>query len=365
MSTSIPALLSRIRPSVRNERPYDAGLPAPEGVVKLNQNESPFALPRAIEEAIRERVDLRRANRYPEPQPRALIAALSRQQSWPEAGILVGHGSNELGHLLALCLLHERGKVVVPRPMFSLYEQVFRLHEADILTVQPQSDYRFDIDAMVVAIRTHQPQLTVVTTPNNPTGLVVSPADLRRLAEASSGYLLVDEAYVEFNPHGGANALLAAHPNVLLLRTFSKGYGLAALRLGYLMGHPEVIQVIYRARLPFVIDVLAEETALALLENPILISDRVAQLKAGTRMLQEALRAMPGVEILPSEANFVVFRTALESEALVAGLLRHGVLTRSVAGYPELPRFVRVNAGTDEENRQFLRALDTLIQELP
>ena len=365
MSTSISGLLSLIRPSVRNERPYDAGLPAPDGVVKLNQNESPFALPRIVEDSIRERVALRRANRYPEPQPRALIKALSEQQSWPEAGILVGHGSNELSHLLALCLLHDRGKVVVPRPMFSLYEQVFRLHEAEILTVQPQSDYHFDVDAMVAAIRTHQPRLTVVTTPNNPTGLVVSPADLYRLAEASSGYLLVDEAYVEFNPHGGAGALLAAHPNVLLLRTFSKGYGLAGLRLGYLMGHPEVIQVIYRARLPFVIDVLAEETALALLENPTLIADRVAQLKAATQMLYEALRSMPGVETLPSEANFIVFRTGLESDAMVSGLLQRGVLIRSVAGYPELPRFVRVNAGTDEENRQFLRALESLLSELP
>ena len=141
------------------------------------------------------------------------------------------------------------------------------------------------------------------------------------------------------------------------MRTFSKAFGLAGLRLGYMMGHPAVISELLKARLPFMVDRLAEMTALALLKRPALIRERVALMKRECRTLTRALDAMDGVEVVPSQANFVIFKTPKEPMLLMSRLAEAGVLVRYMGGYPELQDYLRVNAGTPEENKAFLVAL--------
>ncbi len=361
-SPSLDDVLQHIRPAVRDRSEYIVDMP--EGIdVKLNQNESPFDLPAGLKQELLDAHAQVEMNRYPSEQPEALRHALAEYDGVDPDQILVGNGSNEITYTFGLAFLDPGDPVVLPRPMFSLYEKVMRLQEADLTIVPPQDDFGFDADALATAAAETDAVLTILTTPNNPTGLAMTLDELEQVVTASSGFVVIDEAYVEFNPEGTAIDLLERHPNVLILRTLSKGFGLAGARLGYLLAHPAVVTELMKARLPFMVDRFAEQTALAVLRRPDLIEDRVSRIEASITTLTETLQAMEGVEVVPSQANFVVFTTPLPADTLQDRLADRGVLVRNMGGYPELEGYLRVSAGTEEENNAFLDALDVSLEE--
>ncbi len=361
-SPSLDDVLQHIRPAVRDRSEYIVDMP--EGIdVKLNQNESPFDLPAGLKQELLDAHAQVEMNRYPSEQPEALRHALAEYDGVDPDQILVGNGSNEITYTFGLAFLDPGDPVVLPRPMFSLYEKVMRLQEADLTIVPPQDDFGFDADALATAAAETDAVLTILTTPNNPTGLAMTLDELEQVVTASSGFVVIDEAYVEFNPEGTAIDLLERHPNVLILRTLSKGFGLAGARLGYLLAHPAVVTELMKARLPFMVDRFAEQTALAVLRRPDLIEDRVSRIEASITTLTEALQAMEGVEVVPSQANFVVFTTPLPADTLQDRLADRGVLVRNMGGYPELEGYLRVSAGTEKENNAFLDALDISLEE--
>ena len=268
-----------IRQPVRNQKPYLVPGSAFEPDTKLNQNESPFDLPADLKQELVDVFLETPFNRYPKEHPYQLRQALAEKLGHPAEGILIGNGSNELTYTLGLCLVDPGASVLLPTPMFSLYTMMVKLFAGNLITVPALPDLHFDIAGICNAIEEHRPALTVVTTPNNPTGLAVPLAHLERIARLSPGFVLVDEAYVEFTAEESAFSLLSDFPNVILLRTFSKAYGLAGLRIGYLIGHPDVITEFMKARLPFMIDRLSETVALSLLKRADLIAERVQFLK--------------------------------------------------------------------------------------
>lgn len=361
---NLDRVLDYIRPAVRRQKAYLVATP-PGVSVKLNQNESPFGLPDDLQEELLATFRTFETNRYPTDQPWALARALAEHVDWPEDGILVGNGSNELTHTFGLCLIERGTPVVLPRPMFALYESVVRLHDGALTSIPCRPGFGFDTDAIVDAVRREQPALTVLTTPNNPTGLSLTLDAIASVVDAASGFVVVDEAYIEFTEEASARALLDDSPNLILLRTFSKAMGLAGLRVGYLVAHPRVASELLKARLPFMVDRFAEATALAVLRRPGLVRERAAFIKAQCGALQKALGTMSGVEIVPSQANFVLFRTPVEPRELIDRLARRGVLVRSMGSYPELADYVRVNAGTLDENQAFLAALKSALSEPP
>jgi histidinol-phosphate aminotransferase len=230
--------------------------------------------------------------------------------------------------------------------------------------VPPRDNLGFDAEALAAAVAETEAALTVLATPNNPTGLAMTLDEIERVVAASPGFVVVDEAYVEFNPEGTAAELLDRHPNVIVLRTLSKAFGLAGIRLGYLIAHPAVVQELMKARLPFMVDRFAEQTALAVLNRSGLIEDRAQRMQASIRDLTDALQAMEGVEVVPSQANFVIFTTSLPADVLQDRLADRGVLVRNMGGYPELEGYLRVSAGTEAENNAFLGALETSLHEV-
>jgi len=363
MPTSSPSVktvddvIELIRPAVRGEHEYIVG--APKNVeVKLNQNESPFDLPDELKAELMEAFAQVEFNRYPTEQPEQLRQAVAEHDDVDPAGVIVGNGSNELTYTFGLAFIDPGTPVVLPRPMFSLYEKVARLHGADLTTVGPREDLSFDADGLVDAVRRTGATLTILTSPNNPTGLAMPLADIERIVDAASGVVVVDEAYVEFNPEGSAIRLLDRYPNVIVLRTMSKAFGLAGLRVGYLIARPEVSREMMKSRLPFMVDRFSEQVALAVLSRPDLLRERVEVLQRSTQELTEALQAMDAVDVVPSAANFVIFTTPLPSGTLQDRLAAEGVLIRDMSGYPSLEGYVRVSAGTSKENKAFLGALE-------
>jgi histidinol-phosphate aminotransferase len=356
-STSTDDVLDCIRPAVRERSEYVVDHP-PDIEVKLNQNESPYDLPDDLKAELKDEVDDIEWNRYPNEQPTRLREAIAEREGVSSESIIVANGSNELTYTFGLAFLEAGTPMVLPRPLFSLYEKVARLQDADLTEVPPRDDLRFDTDGLVAAVQETEARLTVLATPNNPTGRALRLSEIERIAAASPGVVVVDEAYVEFNSEASAVELMDEHPNVMVLRTMSKAFGLAGARIGYLVAQPPVVRELMKARLPFMVDRLAERTALALLRRDDLIEERVRQLQVSITELVEALKTMDGVEVVPTEANFVIFTTPMAADPLQDSLIDQGVLVRNMGGYPELEGYLRVNAGTRAENKAFLTALE-------
>jgi len=353
-------LLSLIRAEVRSQHPYivPGARPVP---VKLNQNESPFDLPAELKKELLDSFVNLEFNRYPSEQPQGLMTALESKLKVPPGSVLVGNGSNELTYTLGMCFIHPGDAVVIPRPMFALYESMINLHGGQPVGIAPRSDLQFDVEAILAAIAEHAPPLVIVTTPNNPTGLAMDFEDVVRIVEAAPGFVVVDEAYHEFNPGESAVDLIATHPNVIVLRTLSKAFGLAGLRLGYMVAQPALITEILKSRLPFMIDRLSEQVALSLLNNGHIVDERVQIMQKSTKELTRELELRPKLDVLRSQTNFVLFKANRDPATFLSDLADRGTLVRNMGGYPELKGYLRVTSGTSEENKAFLEALDSVL----
>jgi len=356
------SLIRRIRAEIRAEKPYLVG-GLDTCYCKLNQNECPFDLPTALKEQILDDFARIPFNRYPTEQPFQLIDTLCTHHDHASDGILVGNGSNDLTQTLALCFVDAGTKVVLPRPMFALYESVVRMHGGEVVPIAPRPDLHFDHDALIEAASSEDITLTVVSSPNNPTGLSVPFEALEQLCASAPGFVVVDEAYQEFCPQRKATSLLDTYPNLIVLRTLSKAFGLAGLRIGYMLGHPSVISEILKARLPFMVDRLAETAALVMLRSSEFLKERVEILKHGTRSLTTELQSIRGVSVVPSSTNFVLFKTDQQAGGLADRLTDTGVVVRDMAGYPELTDYIRVTTGTEAENKEFIAALKRALTE--
>jgi len=358
---SIADILKNIRPAIRDGQPYVVGgIQEPE--IKLNQNESPYDLPEELKRELLEVFLEIPFNRYPRIVPVDLRQKLGEYLDFDPEGIIVGNGSNELMFLLGLSLIERGTKIVLPRPMFSFYETMVHCYEGDPIFIPSRPDLHFDTDSIHDAVRNRQPALTVIASPNNPTGLAVPFTEIERIVRATTGFVVVDEAYLEFSEEMSPRTIMGRYPNVILLRTMSKAWGLAGLRIGYLMARPEVVREMMKARVPFMVDRLAEATAIALLERPHLVKERAALLVARRKDLTSALQGMRNVSVVPSQANFVLFKTPVEPKEMMDRLASSGVLVRNMGGYPELKGYLRVNAGTLDENNAFLDALKNALK---
>jgi histidinol-phosphate aminotransferase len=320
-----------------------------EHAVKLASNEVPFGpLPAALAAAAKA---MATANRYPDNTAAELRDALAAHCGVASEQVLVGNGSVQLCQHLFLTTVEPGDEVVFGWPSFEAYPIQAQQADATVVRV-PLRDHRYDLDAMgdVVSERT---RLVFVCTPNNPTGAVVSRAAVDRfLARVPSDCLVVfDEAYREFvtdpdTPDG--LDLVAQHPNVLLLRTFSKAYGLAALRVGYAIAQPEVIDAVRKLHVPFEVNAVAQAAALASLAAQEEMRERVDGVIAERGRMFDALTAL-GVPVVPSEANFLWLDVPDTAVELTFHGERNGVVMRSFAGVG-----VRVTIGTPDENDRVL-----------
>jgi len=350
-------VLDRVKHEVQQQHPYTVTVPSGDIKVKLNQNENPFDLPSDIRRSIFDSWNEVEFNRYPTEQPDELVRSIADYIGWDEKGIIIGNGSNELTYTLGLVFISQGTKVVLPRPMFSFYQRVVDIYGGQVVSVAPRDDLGFDTDALMDTIQTVQPAMVVVTSPNNPTSLVVPFNALRSIARSTSGLVLIDEAYIEFAHQPSMLEVLEDVPNVILLRTFSKAFGLAGTRIGYLIGAPALMSEIMKARVPFMIDRFSTHVIQTLLSHPKLIQDRIESICSETRQLTGALKQMKGIRVIEGQANFVLFQPQGKGQKLFRKLASMGILVRDMSGYSELKGFLRVSTGTPEQNTQFIHAL--------
>ena len=312
----------------------------------------PMGLPPAVAEAARKAVGS--CDAYPDPLCRRLTAALAGRLGVEPARVFVGNGSDEVIDLLfrvrAVPGVHN---AVAFRPCFGLYVTQARLAGVELRRARLAEDFSFDFDSLLERVDANT-TLVFVTSPDNPSGRLAPVRDLIRVARAlpPACLLVVDEAYIDF---AGEEHSLLKHldevPNVALLRTFSKVYGLAGLRVGYGILPPRLADYMWRVRLPFSVNVLAEQA----LEDDIFREITRRVVAEGRTVLSDGLRAL-GCTVLPSHANFLMFAPPVggpDARVLHQTLLERGIIVRALGGY-HLPDWLRVSVGMEEENRLFL-----------
>src|SRR5262245_4402265 len=252
-----------IKPEVRGLTAYTLKHFAAE--VKLDQNENPYELPTDLKREVVERVMGRPWGRYPEFIPAAMIKTLSKFTAWPEEGILVGNGSNELIQASLSVTLGPGRRIAVPQPTFTLYKLMATTLQAEINTILlDEENLTFDADKLIGASK--NADVIVVCSPNNPTGCLLEREALVALLKNAKGLVLLDEAYHEFSGQT-ALSLLPEHRNLVVLRTFSKAMSMAGLRFGYMMAHPEIAREVYKSKLPYNVNIFTLAAAEIVIER--------------------------------------------------------------------------------------------------
>lgn len=361
---STESALRHVKQSVRQLGAYT--LKPYEPRIKLNQNESPYDVPRAIKDRIHAAMAERPWNRYPPFVASNFIQAVAEATRWPADGILVANGSNELIQSVLAVTVGPGVSVVIPEPTFTLYRLMTEVNGGTAVSVALADDLRFDVDAIIRAARDTRAAVVVLCTPNNPTGSALTREEIERIHDSVDALILLDQAYVEFGGYDGI-PLLDGRPRLVVLRTFSKAMAMAGLRAGYMLAHPALTAEVNKAKLPYNINFFSECAAAEVLRCRAELHPLVVAIAAERDRMVAELAVIPGLRVYPSAANFILFRVdapGITHSGVFDRLLHDfGVLVRDVSNYPMLGRCLRVNAGTPEENDVFLDGLRSIMTE--
>jgi histidinol-phosphate aminotransferase len=358
-------LTAVIRAEVRGMSAYQG---APAGIrhplVKLDANESPFALGETVRENLAAEMAKALADvelhRYPDPESREVRQLLADDLGVSANQVLAANGSDEAILMLLMAVAGPRVAVAAPVPTFVMYEtgaQTLGLRFAGI----PLTDqFALDAGRFREGLRRERPRLTFLAWPNNPTGQLFDPAVMEEIIRACAGsdchgLVVVDEAYTHY---AGRTMLprLRVHSNLVILRTLSK-IGLAGIRLGMLVADPAIVEEINKVRLPYNVNALSQAAARVVLRHGEVVRQHAATIIQERERVQSRLRELPDLIAYPSDANFILIRTARSGDDVFRGLLERGVLVRNFSRTPSLNNCLRVTIGRPEENDAFLAAL--------
>jgi len=331
----------------------------PEGIIKLASNENPLGPSRLGLAAMREAI--KQVNLYPDGNAFYLKQKLAAKLGVSPTNLILGNGSNEVIEMVGHALLAPGAEVVVSQYCFAVYPIVTALFGAKLVVV-PAKNYAHDLDAMLAAI-TPNTRVVFVANPNNPTGTTASREQLRRLVDAVPPHVLLalDEAYIEFLDEPLdllPDIRSGARPNLLLMRTFSKIYGLAGTRIGYGVGHPDFIAALEKIRQPFNINMVAQAGALGALDDAQHVEKTRKINSRGLKLYAKSFRQL-GLEFIPSQANFILVKVG-DGQRVFTELQKLGVIVRPMGGY-QLPEWVRISVGTPKENARCLEALKSVL----
>jgi histidinol-phosphate aminotransferase len=357
MSNVSPQLMQRIRQDVQSMHAY--AIQDSVGMVKLDAMENPHSLPLELQKALGERLGALALNRYPDGRVNDLRHALASYVGMPEGcDIMLGNGSDELISLLAMACDVPGASILAPLPGFVMYAMSAQLQGLVFHGVPLTTDFELDEAAMLAAIAEHKPSIVYLAYPNNPTGNLWNDDTIEKivLAQGAQGGLVVmDEAYQPFASRSYIDRL-ARHSHVLLMRTLSK-FGLAGVRLGYMMGPKALVAEIDKVRPPYNISVLNYECALFALEHAEVFAAQAKDLREQRARLLKELADLPGVQPFPSEANMILARVP-DAAKTFDGLKAHKVLVKNVSKmHPLLANCLRLTVGTAQENDLMLAAL--------
>jgi histidinol-phosphate aminotransferase len=363
-------------------KPYDPRyLPAR---IYLNANESPYGLPEPVVKELTESLTKECLNRYPDPLAKHLRARLADVYGISENAVLLGNGGDELLFDVLLAYGGKKRKLLIAPPSFSSYEIDARLTNTQLVEVRRQKrgalvphaknataedgatfNYTLDEDAVLKRVAQGDIDIVMLASPNNPTGDVLDPAFINELLNASDALILIDQAYIEFAQEAyDALPLLRQHKNLAILRTFSKAYGLAGMRLGYLLAAEELVSELLKVRQPYSVDAFSALAGWAVLNNREAFSGRMRESIEERRRVSKALSKLPGLKVFDSEANFILIQLENAHKIWQALYDEKALLLRDFSEAPYLGDCLRISIGSPEENDELLASLQTMMKEV-
>lgn len=332
-----------------------------EWKIKVNANECGMNLPPMVEDRVMGRLSRVAFNRYPNEDLEQLMEAIADNYGLKKENVLIGNGSSEIIEKLFFAFGGRNLTIVYPQPSFSMYHIYAKAAEARSVVVElNKEDYSLDVREFIQKVNDSKASLAVVCNPNNPTGNALSLEDIENIAQHTSCALLIDEAYVEFYGQS-ATVLLKKYPKLLVARTFSKAYGLAAIRCGYLLGDAEVISMLAKTFMPYHMDVLTLVTADTVFQMRDEYVPRIQQMIAERNRMSELYASLDGFKVYPSQTNFILVKYAHAIE-LNEELSAIGIGIRSFGTAPGLQNCLRISMGTRQENDQVFDAIKGFVE---
>lgn len=353
-----------MKPGVRAQAGYM--LRAPAARRKLNQNECPYDLPAHLKQIVLDRAAATQWQRYPEFVPARLVERLAAHYGWTAEGVVVGNGSNELIQATLSVVLAPGEAVIAPSPTFSLYRLLTGVLGGRYVPVPLGPRFEFDVDRIVEVAVGERARVVVLNSPNNPTGSALPEGAVERIVAETGALVLCDEAYQDF---GGPTAipLLRRTSRVVVLRTFSKAMGMAGLRFGLALAHPDVARELAKGKLPYNVNLMTLAAADVALEHAALFASRTREVADTRDRFLPRLARIPGLEVFPTAANFVLIRCRARPADEVFRRLydEHGILVRDVSASPELANCLRISIGTEDDMAAVLDALEQILGATP
>jgi histidinol-phosphate aminotransferase len=360
----------KVRSDMMDSKPYAPGLTIEEikekygldTVIKLASNENPLGASPMAQKAISRHAPY--AFRYPHNGNPRLNKAIAKRAGVSEDQVISGNGSDEILDLLVrIKATPGRDEVITYESCFSMYRLMSHLCAINFRQIPRDEGHKQPIKAITEAV-TDKTAIVFITSPDNPTGLAVTVDEVREMAASipEQTLLVIDEAYIEFARPAekyDMRGLLNEFPNIVLTRTFSKAYALAGLRIGYGIMSPELAEYIKSARAPFTVNLLAEEAGIAVLEDEAFFNTTMDVVLRGRTLFTDEIRKM-GCEVLDSQANFIMFKPTRDAMDVFQELLERGIIVRPLKSFG-LDEYIRVNMGTDQENKIFLKTLKEIL----
>lgn len=331
-----------------------------EWEIKLNANESSLNLPPLVEERVMNRLSHIAFHRYPDTELTDLKELIAANFRLSPDNVLIGNGSSEILEKLFFAFGGPGRTVVFPMPSFSMYHIYAKLSESEAKVVPLCADYSLDVKQFVQTVQDSDAKLAVLCTPNNPTGNVVSIEDLAYIAKNIDCPFAVDEAYVEFYGVSAAG-LLEKYPNLIVARTFSKAYGMAAVRVGYMLAGRDIAAMVGKAFMPYHVNVLTLAAAAIVYQMRDEFVPRIQMYVAERKRAFDFLTKLPGITVYPSETNFLLVHFEQAAE-LLAHLEEQKIGVRSFISKPGLENCLRITIGTREENDRWLQAVERFVK---
>ncbi len=346
-----------IKREVREQEGYRADMTPYR--TRMDANESPFSLPPLLKRKLFKEMKNVALNRYPEPGAPLIRKRFAGHYGVSHDMIMIGNGSDELIQILCTALVSSSSSVMVPTPTFVMYGIIASTTGHRVAEVPLTASFDLDLDAMLTRISADAPVLTFISYPNSPTSNCFSENSIAAMVEASPGIVVVDEAYGGF---AGKTflPLLKKYDNLVILKTLSK-VGLAAMRIGFLIGSPILVHELDKVRLPYNINTLSQVAAGFYLDHIDVFLGQTREIIAGREELQSALGKIVGIHPYPSDANFIFFSCDFDTDNIYSILAQEGILVKNLNSPGVLKNCMRVTVGNREENEEFLKVLKKIL----
>ncbi|MDO4288665.1 MAG: histidinol-phosphate transaminase [Eubacterium sp.] len=341
------------RPCVENLEAYRVETPHYD--IILNANENPWDFPEHLKKELCDKIMTLDLNRYPEACFPELLSELSDYTGLPGDQIICGCGSDELIAMINQSFVNPGDVVVTHLPSFAMYQIWTDIADGRFIGVPDLEGHIPDLDKLIAVAQAEGAKLIYLCNPNNPTGYLFSEAQIRQVLDQTEALVILDEAYMEFDGHSYAR-LIAEYPNLLVLRTLSKAFGLAGIRCGYCLGSKALIDVMYKVKSPYNLNSLTQAAAVIALRHRDELLERLAVLNAERAKMIEALKALPIDRLYPTASNFIYFESG-KSAAIYEAMKAADILIKLMSGKGQAPDCIRLSVGTPEENAKVLEVL--------